>query len=67
MSLMYFAIDGNYGSAKNLVIVDSNELDEDDWDYLEGLHDWDRGEQAQELIRQKEMARANTNNAQEEK
>ena len=40
----YFATDGNYGNAENLVIIDTADWTEDEWDIIE---------QSPEMIAQK--------------
>ena len=41
-TLHYFAADGNYGSADQLVIVDTSDWDVDEWDIIDQTPDSDR-------------------------
>ena len=38
----YFAMDGNYGSAHGLVVIDTNGWNDEDWDAIENSTDSDR-------------------------
>lgn len=38
----YFAEDGNYGDATNIVIVDTTEWTEEDWNEVEEAPDYER-------------------------
>lgn len=42
----YFAYDGNYGDADELVVLDTTFFTDEDWDYLEKLPDSTRGNAA---------------------
>ena len=42
MRIHYFAEDGNYGSADGLVIVDTSDWTEDEWEIIDGALDCDR-------------------------
>lgn len=42
MSSHYFASDGNYGAADNVIIVRTDEWDADDWNLIEESSDLDR-------------------------
>lgn len=45
----YFATDGNYGSADNLVIVDTDDWTEDEWSVIDQSPENDRAKIAQQL------------------
>lgn len=45
-SYAYFAIDGNYGDASDLVIVDTSTFTHDDHEYLDQLPESDRATEA---------------------
>ena len=45
----YFATDGNYGNAENLVIIDTADWTEDEWDIIEQSPENDRTKIAQQL------------------
>lgn len=40
--MTYFAMDGNYGSAHGLVVIDTNGWTDEDWDTIEMAGDYDR-------------------------
>lgn len=42
----YFAQDGNYGDATNIVLVDTTNWTEDDWQLVEDTHDSERADLA---------------------
>ena len=42
MQLTYFGLDGNYGPANAIVIVDTEHWTEEMWDNLDAAYDWDR-------------------------
>ena len=42
MSKTYFAEDGTYGSADNLVTVDTSNWLDEDWETIESTSDWER-------------------------
>jgi len=42
MQLTYFGIDGNYGPASDIVIVNTEHWTEEMWDILDAAYDWDR-------------------------
>lgn len=44
----YFAMDGNYGEAEKIVIVDTSDWDDDDWAAVEYARD---GEERMEIAR----------------
>lgn len=46
---MYFATDGNYGDATDIVIVDTTEWTEDDFQLIEDASDSERAEIATRL------------------
>lgn len=39
-SLAYFAVDGNYGDASGLVVMETTHWDNTDWDIIEEADDW---------------------------
>ena len=49
----YFAIDGNYGDASLIVIVDTTDWDKLDWIEIEEASDWERHLVAQEIANRK--------------
>ena len=51
MSSHYFASDGNYGSANNVVILETGHWDADDWTAIEESWDGDRISTALEIVR----------------
>jgi hypothetical protein len=53
----YFAIDGNYGDADGIVIVETSEWSEDDWQAIENAGDADRASVAYALAKSDEMGR----------
>jgi len=42
----YFANDGNYGDATDIVLVDASTFTDTDWEYFDGLREWDRASEA---------------------
>lgn len=48
-STHYFAIDGNYGDAESIVIVDTSTWDEDDWAAIEYAPEGRRAEIARAI------------------
>lgn len=42
MSKHYFATDGNYGGADGLVVVDTSDWTEDEWDAVDNARDNER-------------------------
>lgn len=46
MPYTYFAADGNFGDAQDLILVDTDTFQSDDWDYLLNLSDSDRSTEA---------------------
>ncbi len=40
--MTYFAMDGNYGVAHGLIIIDTRDWTEDDWDLIDNASDYDR-------------------------
>lgn len=44
MTTYYFAADGSYGDADTLIIVDTADWTEEDWDHIEFARDRDRAE-----------------------
>jgi hypothetical protein len=55
--LHYFAVDGNYGSADGIVIVDTSDWSEDDWEAIEMAGDSDRASVAYALAKSDEKQR----------
>jgi hypothetical protein len=47
---MYYAADGNYGNADGLVIVDSDELSQEAFDFLDNASDYHRSTIALQLL-----------------
>jgi hypothetical protein len=45
----YFATDGNYGNAENLIIIDTTDWTEDEWDIIDQSPENDRTKIAQQL------------------
>jgi hypothetical protein len=39
--LHYFAVDGNYGDASSLTIIDTTDWTDEDFSYIEGVRDYD--------------------------
>lgn len=50
----YFAKDGNYGNASELIVVDTSSWSDDDWDELELACDCDRPALAQMITERNE-------------
>jgi len=50
MSKHYFAEDGNFGSAKNLVVVDTTEWKDRDWLAIENASDSERVARVKKII-----------------
>ena len=44
MSSTYFAGDGSYGDAESLIIIDTSDWTDDDWDMVTYARDTDRAE-----------------------
>lgn len=42
MSKVYFAADGSYGTAAGLIVIDTADWTQDDWDSVESSSDGDR-------------------------
>jgi len=40
--MTYFALDGNYGVAHGLIIIDTAHWTDDDWDLIDNASDYDR-------------------------
>lgn len=57
MATSYFAIDGNYGNADGIVIVDTSDWSEDDWSAVEMAGDADRASVAYALAKSDEKQR----------
>jgi len=45
----YFAQDGNWGSAEEILLVDTTNWTEEDWELIEDATDSERGQIAQRL------------------
>ncbi|NBQ64004.1 MAG: hypothetical protein EBT95_00305 [Verrucomicrobia bacterium] len=58
MATSYFAIDGNYGNADGIVIVETSDWSEDDWSAVEMAGDADRASVAYALAKSDEQQRA---------
>jgi hypothetical protein len=54
----YFAIDGNYGDADGIVIVDTSGWTEDDWTAIEEVGDAERANLAYALAKSDDLASA---------
>jgi len=50
MTKFYFAEDGNYGDAENLLVVDGTMFTEAEWEEIETAHDGDRIEIVLEML-----------------
>lgn len=50
MSNSYFAMDGSYGDAEEILIVDTDQWTEDDWDSVHNASDDGRSDVAQSII-----------------
>ncbi len=48
-SSTYFALDGNYGEAQGLVVIDTTKWSEDDWTQIEEAGDSERAQVALSL------------------
>lgn len=57
MATSYFAIDGNYGDADGIVIADTSDWSEDDWEAIELAGDRDRASVAYALAKSDEQGR----------
>lgn len=64
--LHYFALDGNYGNADGIVLVDTSTWSEDDWSAIEMAGDSDRASVAYALAKSDESQRAEIHQAVEE-
>lgn len=49
MGLTYFATDGSFGDATGLVIIDTSDWDQDDWDHVGFATDNERLSVAREI------------------
>ncbi len=58
MATSYFAIDGNYGNADGIVIVETSDWSEDDWSAIEMAGDADRASVAYALAKHDAEGRA---------
>ena len=43
-NVAYFASDGNYGDANGIVLIDTSEWTEDEWEEIDGMTDSERYE-----------------------
>jgi hypothetical protein len=50
-SSTYFALDGNYGEAQGMVVIDTTKWSEDDWTQIEEASDSERAQVALDLTR----------------
>jgi hypothetical protein len=50
-SSTYFALDGNYGEAQGMVVIDTTKWSEDDWTQIENAGDSERAQVALDLTR----------------
>lgn len=41
-TLHYFAVDGNYGDASGMTVMETTHWNDTDWDIIEGTVDWHR-------------------------
>ena len=48
-STHYFSVDGSYGDASELVILNTSFWNESDWEELEGVSDWEKPSKALEI------------------
>jgi hypothetical protein len=48
-SSTYFALDGNYGEAQGMVVIDTTKWSEDDWTQIENAGDSERAQVALDL------------------
>jgi hypothetical protein len=48
-STTYFALDGNYGEAHGMVVIDTTKWSEDDWTQIEEASDSERAQVALDL------------------
>lgn len=62
----YFAVDGNYGTADGLVVVDTTEWSESDWQAIDEVGDADRANLALALAKSDEAGRIELRQAVEE-
>lgn len=56
MSLHYFAIDGNYGDAEDLVFADTTLWTEEDWQSLDNARDAERPQLARLITTYRQTA-----------
>lgn len=49
MGLTYFAADGSFGDAAGLVVIDTSDWDQDDWDHIDFAPESERLSIAREL------------------
>lgn len=56
----YFGKDGNYGDAENIVIVDTSDWTEDDWQMIDEAGDTDRASVALGIANRSKVAWSST-------
>lgn len=49
MAKTYFAEDGSYGDAERLVVMDTSDWTDEDWEKIEEASDWERPTVAQDI------------------
>lgn len=49
----YFATDGSYGDATDLIVIDTDLFTEEDWDEIQNASDADRADLAYEILMSK--------------
>ena len=49
----YFATDGSYGDATDLLVIDASLFTEEDWDEIQNASDADRADLAYEILMSK--------------
>ena len=53
MGKMYFAADGSYGDATDMLIVDTDLFTQEDWDEIDNASDSERSDLAQQIATMK--------------
>lgn len=56
--LTYFVEDGSYGNAQSLVVVDTSEFTEDDWEIIENESYWNRPRAAEHIAERNRINKA---------
>lgn len=59
-TISYFAVDGNYGDANGLTIIDTGDWTEEDYSHLESVSDHDRPFAARAISEWIEKGRGNS-------